>query len=318
MPCLPVTMAEDGGRVDRVLGVLQPGHGLRGRRRLCLSGRVLLDGRPVGPAVRVRVGQTLVLLPETEAGTKAETEAPRLIHAENGLAALYKPVGLHSAALAGGGGKSLEARLRTLLKTLPEPLPAPDGEPDRAFPVLLNRLDAGTSGLVLAALDAEGKQRWHGAAAGGDVDKRYLALISGHPANDFTVRGKIDAARRRRVRVLHREGEALRHTFVQILFRFDPAQSLALAAAAGLPPDAHPLTLAGCRIRSGSRHQIRAHLAFAGYPLWGDAQYGKGSGSFFLHHGLCALPGFSARCLPAWETLLPPQAVPPLRDWLSQ
>ena len=71
------------------------------------------------------------------------------------------------------------------------------------------------------------------------------------------------------------------------------------------------LTLAGCTIHRGARHQIRAHAAALGHALWLDGLYASslpqssedGQGYFFLHHGALHLP--EAR----W--LLPP-------DWLPE
>lgn len=317
----------NGLRVDHLLAALVPELGLRGRRRLCEAGRVLLDGRPAGAAVKARAGQELALVPlpagggEEARGAEAADTA-RLAGQGGGLAALYKPAGLHSALLKGGGGPNLEAALVMLLGKEAAGAAA-------SFPKLLNRLDAGTSGLVLVAVNASGERLWREAEADGAVDKRYLALVVGHPPRDFVVRAALDTARRARVRTLRCEAGALRHTEVRVLARFTRAAAPALdryAAAqarrggengASLPEGQAALALVGCRIRKGARHQIRAHLASAGYPLWGDAVYGTGGGVFFLHHGLCRLPGFHAACPPPWEGCLPPEAVVRARAWLA-
>jgi 23S rRNA pseudouridine1911/1915/1917 synthase len=60
------------------------------------------------------------------------------------------------------------------------------------------------------------------------------------------------------------------------------------------------------RIRTGIRHQIRAHLAAVGHPVAGDAAYGActDAGGFpFLHAWRLALchPGTGA----AWECRCP-------------
>lgn len=71
------------------------------------------------------------------------------------------------------------------------------------------------------------------------------------------------------------------------------------------------LSLVKVKIHRGARHQIRAHLAFMGYPLLGDALYGAkegtkvplplsdlGEGYFFLHYGRLRMPGMTAWVLP--------------------
>lgn len=321
----------NGLRVDHLLAVLVPELGLRGRRRLCGAGRVLLDGRPADAAAKARAGQELALIPAAagersglaEAGELGGADTARLVGQGAGLAALYKPAGLHSALLKGGGGPSLEADLEMLVGGRGVVGPAD------SFPKLLNRLDAGTSGLVLAAVTAAGERLWREAEADGVVDKRYLALVVGHPPGDFKVRAALDMARRTRVRTLRHEAEAVRHTEVRVLARFTRAAAPALeryASArarrvgengAAMPQGQEALALVGCRIRKGARHQIRAHLASAGYPLWGDTLYGTAGGLFFLHHGLCRLPGFHAACPPPWEHCLPLEAVARARAWLT-
>lgn len=84
--------------------------GVRARRRLCERGLVLVGGRPGVPGLKLRAGQEIVLLPDPGqktaeaialqiAGTRsadARGEHPFVVHAENGIAALFKPAGLHS------------------------------------------------------------------------------------------------------------------------------------------------------------------------------------------------------------------------------
>ena len=129
---------QSGERLDRVLGTWLPELGLRGRRRLCETGRVLLNGRSAAPGVRVHAGQDVRLLDDDAAG---ESPAASVVSRSEDYAALSKPAGLHSAALAGGGGASAEAALSALF---------PDATGDRA-PFLCNRLDRATSGLLLVA-----------------------------------------------------------------------------------------------------------------------------------------------------------------------
>lgn len=86
------------------------------------------------------------------------------------------------AALSGSAAPSLEALLPALLPECAE----------ESFPRLLNRLDAPTSGLVLAALKEAGVRFWRRAENAGRTDKRYLAVIEGQPLYDFTVGRRLD------------------------------------------------------------------------------------------------------------------------------
>ena len=272
--------------------------GLRARRRLCDRALVLVNGKPGIPGLKLRAGQEILILPDPENVGPPE-DAPALVHKEGGLAALYKPAGMHTAALAGSLSPSLENLLGGLLPSEEE------GYASR----LLNRLDAPTSGLVLAACADEGERRWYRAERIGNTDKLYLALIEGQPLYDFTVARRLDTDTRNKTRVRHTDDpDPVRHTDVTLLSPLTAGEIPGLVESGD--PDA-PLMLVGCRIRKGARHQIRAHLAAAGHPLAGDGLYGAAlccPSGFLLHHGRVSLPEFTAFRLPPWFSLLPQEA----------
>ena len=260
-----VAPEEDGQRLDKALAALLPDSGLRHRRRLIETGQVLLQGRTASPGTRVRAGQEIRLtsVPEPEFPSGL-----RVVHEHGGLAAVCKPAGVHSARVA-GGGPSVEDRLAELF-------------PGRE-PMLLNRLDQGTSGLLLAALTEEARREYLAREAAGQVAKTYLALVRGRVDKGFTVRLALDTDDRKKTRALGEDDP-------------DPARWTEVEPMEIVGEN----TLVRARIKRGARHQIRAHLASVGHPLAGDALYGGGEGSFRLHHQRADLPGFSVQVEPDW------------------
>ena len=234
-------------------------------------------------------------------GILTEDEA-RLIRQDQDLAALYKPADRHTARLAGSLSPSLEALLPVLCTA----------EEDGYAPRLLNRLDEPTSGLVLASRTEEGERRWRRAERIGNTDKYYLAIVEGRPLHEFTVCRRLDTDTRIKTRArASDDSDPLRHTEVTPLAAFALGDIPDLVDASDASDRA--LSLVGCRIRKGARHQIRAHLGAAGHPLLGDTLYGSTvqlaeEARFFLHHGKVVLPEFEARCLPLWLSFLPPDA----------
>lgn len=265
---------EAGVRLDRAVESLLPGSGLRHRRRLIEGGRVLVDGRAAPAGLKLKAGQRLSLLGEEGAAPEAQQlpEVAVLVRTA-AYAALDKPAGLHSAALAGGGGPSLEAMLPALFP----------GE----SPVLLNRLDCLTSGIVLVGM-GQAAARAFQALAPGSVLKEYLAVVQGDLAETLVLKRRLDTDDRRRTRVLGRldpDPRGWTHVWPEAALR------------AGR-------TLVRVRIQAGARHQIRAHLAAAGLPIVGDPLYGEGAceadARLLLHHQRMEFQGFRAFCPPPW------------------
>ena len=113
---LRVDAALAGQRLDQALAALTPELGLRGRRRLIARGAVLVNGRVGDAGCRLRPGDVLALR-GTEDGTGAtpcSADMPRLLSRQGDYCFLYKPAGLHSAALAGDNGIDAEQLQKTI------------------------------------------------------------------------------------------------------------------------------------------------------------------------------------------------------------
>jgi tRNA pseudouridine32 synthase/23S rRNA pseudouridine746 synthase len=171
---------------------------------------------------------------------------PPILFADDFLLVVDKPAGLRSVP-AGGEGRQdcLATRVQAAW---------PDA-------LIVHRLDAATSGLVLFARGAEMLRRMSLAFERRTVGKRYVAMVHGHVAHD---RGEIDLALRAdperrprqvvdpvrgrraltRYRVLDRQGEG------------DEAVTRV---------ELKPVT--------GRSHQLRVHLLSIGHPILGDPLY---------------------------------------------
>lgn len=283
-----ITPAEHGQRLDAALARLLPGLGVRARRRLWLVGRVLVNDVLRPPGHCVSAGDCVRV--EAHQQPMPDITPPRLLARHEHWLFFEKPAGLHTAALAGQPGPSLEALLPTLC-------------PDAPLPLLCTRLDQGTSGIVAATADAAALASWRALEDAGGCEKIYLALLCGHLGGPVTVTAALDVHRTSVTRVLPVDGPQLRHTAFTPLRCTTAGEVLRegvlppwLATALTQADTTLPLTWARAVIHKGARHQIRAHAAHAGHPLWGDACYGGGEGAFLLHHGELRLPGYTVRC----------------------
>ena len=126
-------------------------------------------------------------------------------------------------------------------------------------PRIVNRIDKGTTGLVLFARDAEAQAHLGGQFQRREVEKAYRALVVGRVAESA---GEIDLplaphATRPEMMVVDRKNGKAAVTRWTIRQRFGHYTELDLV----------PLT--------GRTHQIRAHLKAIGHPLAVDHVYGS-------------------------------------------
>jgi len=216
------------------------------------------------------------------------------------LVAVHKPAGLlvHRTALDAQADDDVVTRLRAQL-----------GRP--VWPV--HRLDKGTSGVLLLALDvhsarrlgahfAEGSQAaaqaGEPASAAADspvdkaLDKRYLALVRGWPA----AQGQIDQP-------LARDPELPSTGQPQLPARtaWRVLQCLSLPLATDTRHADTRVALVEVQPHTGRRHQIRRHFKALAHPLIGDATHGKGP----LNRAIAAHCGHSRLWLHALALTVP-------------
>jgi tRNA pseudouridine65 synthase len=167
------------------------------------------------------------------------------------LVAIHKPDGwlVHRTGLDAHETRIVQPRLRDQLGQW-------------VYPV--HRLDKGTSGVLLLALDPETARRLSEAFVRHQVDKRYLAMVRGWPATQAWV----DHA-------LKPDDAPDRAPAQAAQTRFRRLATLSL----DVPVDRYPSTRAALVLAeplTGRRHQIRRHLKHLSHPIIGDATHGKG------------------------------------------
>jgi 23S rRNA pseudouridine1911/1915/1917 synthase len=252
---------------------------------------------------------------EEQRRKRIQAYKPRIITAGEDFAAFGKIEGVASAALAGGGKDSVEAMLDRHWPEIWKLYAGEQNIPDQPLPdrpLLCNRLDAETSGLLTAAFSADKADVFRLYEREGKVRKKYLALVHGFAPEYLLMPKTLDTYKRRSTLVLQREDmDYTRHTRAVLLKNIhavdgdEPAGREWRAALRYLMGLSGSFSLLEVTILRGARHQIRAHLADAGFPIVGDSLYGPASsaraGRMFLHHFSVDLPGFQATWMPDWD-----------------
>jgi 23S rRNA pseudouridine1911/1915/1917 synthase len=240
------------------------------------DGRVLVDGVPVAAGrVPLREGSVLtVLLPAPRDDAVLAEPGVRfdIVHADDLVAVVDKPAGLVVHPGAGHDEGTLVGGLLARFPELADLVATGVCAADR--PGIVHRLDKGTSGLLVVARTAGSYRALVEQLATRTMERRYVALVSGHVAEE---RGEVEApigrSTRRPTKMAVTVGGRPARTAYTVLERRDTET---------------PTTLLELALQSGRTHQIRVHMAAIGHPVVGDARYGVpdrrlGTGRFFLH-----------------------------------
>lgn len=137
----------------------------------------------------------------------------------------------------------------------------------------VNRLDRDTTGLLIIAKNGYAQQFISDRMQEDQVEKRYLALVHGCPAEQA---GVVDAPIDRLqpediLRQVHEDGKPS-VTHYRVMADLGTASLLELI------------------LETGRTHQIRVHMAHLGHPLYGDQLYGREE-----------FDGFERQALHAWR-----------------
>lgn len=126
-------------------------------------------------------------------------------------------------------------------------------------PSVCNRLDRNTSGLVLAGIDLAGLQFLSQALKDRSLKKEYLCIVCGCLDKPLHLKGYLKKDEQaNQVKLLSLPGKDT----VPVETYFTPLSGNG------------KLTLVKADLITGKTHQIRSHLASAGYPIIGDTKYG--------------------------------------------
>ena len=241
----------DGERLDAALARM---FGLSRSRaaELIADGLVLVGGRAASKSDRVLAGDELqVTLPAPR-----PAEPPRPVeglvveYEDDDIIVIDKPRGVAAHPSPGWTGPTVTGGLAAAGHTI-----ATSGAAERQG--IVHRLDANTTGVMVVAKSERAYSALKRAFRERTVDKRYHALVQGHPD---PLRGTVDAPIGR-----HPSGDG----------RF-------AVVSDGRPSVTHYDTLEAFRaaslvsvhLETGRTHQIRVHMAALRHPCVGDLLYG--------------------------------------------
>lgn len=134
-------------------------------------------------------------------------------------------------------------------------------ESENSFaPAVCNRLDRNTSGLVIAAKNAASLREINERIRSKEIEKKYLCICCGILKEKEFVKT-----------AFLKKGQ---HNRVDIIPDSAPGYKKIITGCKVLE-EKNNFTLTEINLITGRSHQIRAHMAYSGYPVLGDGKYGN-------------------------------------------
>jgi 23S rRNA pseudouridine1911/1915/1917 synthase len=218
------------------------------------AGRVLVDGDSISKSDRVSVGSMLEVeladQPRAAVVRPEQVEGVLIVYDDNDIVVIDKPVGVAAHPSLGWSGPDVLSHLAGAGFRI-----STSGVPERRG--IVQRLDVGTSGLMVVAKSEHAYTILKRAFRSRSVDKIYHALVQGHP-DPFS--GTIEAPIGRHPGADYKMAvtDKGRHSVTHY------ATLEAFVAA----------TLLEIRLETGRTHQIRVHMSAIRHPCAGDLMYG--------------------------------------------
>ena len=221
---------------------------------LATKGDVLIDGKPATKSDKITDGAWLeVLLPEPQkplVPTEELVDGLEILYADEDLIAVDKPGGVAAHPTVGWDGPTVVGGLAAAGYRI-----STSGPPERNG--IVQRLDVGTSGVMVVAASERGYSVLKRAFKERTVSKTYHALVQGHMD---PLAGTIEAGIGRhpssgwKFAVTSEGKHAVTH--------YETLEAFVAAS------------LLEVHLETGRTHQIRVHMSALHHPCCGDPMYG--------------------------------------------
>lgn len=227
----------------------------KGMKKAIKKGAVYIDGQLATTGRWVVSGQEIQLIELVQKPSKAYRLDLEVIYEDNEIAIINKPPGI---VVSGN-------QFRTIQNALPNNLSISTALDAFPCPLPVHRLDYSTSGLLLIAKTQRARRFLGKAFEQHQIQKEYQAVVIGKPPKKGVIQEPVHQKKSQTIFKTITTVPSLKNGYLSLVQLI-------------------PLT--------GRMHQLRIHLAGAGFPILGDKLYGtngmilKGKGLFLCAVGL--------------------------------
>lgn len=244
---------QKGQRIDKILTQELTDFSRTQIQLLIQNGHVVVHNKAVKASYKGEVGdEVFIHFPEPEKTDILPENIPLdIVYEDHDVIVVDKPTGMivHPSAGIYSG---------TLVNALLYHCHDLSGINGITRPGIVHRIDKDTSGLLMIAKNDMAHQSLSQQLQEHTVTRRYLALVHGLIPHEF---GRIEAPigrdpnDRQKMTCTDKNAKDAITNF-KVIERFKN------------------MSLVECRLETGRTHQIRVHMQYIGYPVYGDPQYG--------------------------------------------
>ena len=257
---------EDNFRLDKIIALNMKDLSRTMIQEMINRGLVSVNGKITKASYKTKLNDQIEIMIEdnTELDIEPENIPLKIVYEDKDIIVVDKPTGMIVHPSAGIMHGTLVNALLFHCKDL-------SGINGVNRPGIVHRIDKETSGLLMVAKNDNAHRLLSKQLKDHTVVRRYVALVHGLIPHEH---GKVDAPigrnpKDRQSMAVTRTNSKEAVTNFTVLKRYNA------------------MSLIECRLETGRTHQIRVHMSYIGYPVYGDPKYGYRKDDFshgqFLH-----------------------------------